>query len=938
MRLDKDFSYAGNIEIGSDHLFNQTLATVSTPSTRRLCAIMFTDIRGYTALMQQSEQAAVEIRSRHRQIFDPTTREFGGEIIQYYGDGTLSIFESTVDAVRCARALQIQFRQEPAIPVRIGIHTGDVLITDDDIIGDSVNLASRVESLGVPGSVLITAKVAEEIENQDDLSVKYVGDFHFKNDRTVRKIYALVDHQLVIPQPREMEGKLELPKPSLATRLKPSRGQWATGSVFVVLLLLLGWYIHHRSQVRWVENEAIPKIQQLVDNNWRDYTEAFALAEQAAKIIPNDSQLNKLLNLSSKKIAIRSEPPGATVYYKPYEDPESSWHFLGVTPIEGVRLPVGFLRWKLEKKGYETVLAAEPTFDIPETPVEEGYVTKQTMIGPRDFFRVMERTDAIPAGMTRVEGSQMASGDIPYFYIDKYEVTNRQYLDFVNQGGYRNRNYWPDTLVNNGIVLPWEQAMAMLVDQTGRPGPATWTAGSYPEGKADYPVDGVSWYEAQAYTRWAGKRLPSIDHWGLARGENSVIIRVPPFGGFAYFAPFSNFTGNGPVPVGYLPGYTSCGAYDMAGNVREWCENEMPLGRLVRGGAWLENTYEFGNLSQLPPFDRSEKNGFRCVVYPEPEKIPIASFAPVSQSTLARFGRHLDFNINPEDIVDDNVFAAYKAHFAYDAKPLNPILESVDSGEFWREESVSFDAPYGEERILAHLFLPLNIKPPYQTVIYFPGSAAPMQQSSDHLAEYYEFPVFLSFLLKSGRAVIFPVYKGTFERSAPQYSMMHIGNDSHLFSEYLSYLVKDFKRSIDYLESRPDIDENKLAYYGMSWGGAFGVIFTAVEDRLRASILLSGGLYGLKVQPDADQKQYAAHIKIPTLMINGKYDAGFTVDQTVKPLFDLLGTDAGDKKLFLSESDHIPKSQDFIRESLAWLDRYLSLVTSADPDKIANKR
>ncbi len=179
------------------------------PSSRKLAAVMFTDIAGYTALMQKSERAAIETRRRHRAIFEPTTSEYGGQIIQYYGDGTLSIFDSTVAAVRCACALQRQFRKEPAIPVRIGIHTGDIVLTEDDIIGDSVNLASRVESLGVPGSVLVSGKVAEEVRNQEDLPLERLGTFHFKNDSKVREIFAVASPDLVVPQRRDMQGKVQ---------------------------------------------------------------------------------------------------------------------------------------------------------------------------------------------------------------------------------------------------------------------------------------------------------------------------------------------------------------------------------------------------------------------------------------------------------------------------------------------------------------------------------------------------------------------------------------------------------------------------------------------------------------------------------------------------------------------------------------------------------
>lgn len=170
---------------------------------------MFTDIVGYTALMQQSEQSAIKTRRRHRQIFESVTEKYGGIIVQYYGDGTLSIFESSVSAVQCGIELQRQFQSEPLIPVRIGLHTGDIIINETDIIGDSVNLASRVESLGVAGSVLVSGKVAEDIKNHPDLPLVSMGKYHFKNDASQREIFAIKLPGLVIPQKKDLHGKLQ---------------------------------------------------------------------------------------------------------------------------------------------------------------------------------------------------------------------------------------------------------------------------------------------------------------------------------------------------------------------------------------------------------------------------------------------------------------------------------------------------------------------------------------------------------------------------------------------------------------------------------------------------------------------------------------------------------------------------------------------------------
>src|SRR5690606_38053552 len=183
-------------------------------------------------------------------------------------------------------------------------------------------------------------------------------------------------------------------------------------------------------------------------------------------------------------------------------------------------------------------------------------------------------------------------------------------FEFVAAGGYGDMKYWKHEFVHEGRVLDWEEAIGFFVDQTGRPGPAQWLGGTYPDGQANYPVS-VSWYEAEAYAEFSGKSLPTGTHWGIARGEYSPLIRFPQLGGYAVFAPFSNLGADGPVAVGNLPGVTAFGAYDLAGNVREWCSNDTPQGKLVRGGAWSDNPYRFAALSQAPPMMRDAEYGFR---------------------------------------------------------------------------------------------------------------------------------------------------------------------------------------------------------------------------------------------------------------------------------------------------------------------------------------
>ena len=452
--------------------------------SRQLAAIMFTDIVGYTKLMEKSESSALELRQRHREVFELVTQEYEGKIINYYGDGTLSIFKSTVNAVKCAVELQKCYCKKPIVPLRIGVHTGDIILTESDIIGDSVNLASRIESLGIAGAVLLSDKVADEIKNQDRLPVKYIGSFHFKNVEKPREIYALNLPGLKVPKIEQIKGKLEETKepkePKSKRTFKLSKLIASILLAILIVTLLSVWYIDRRANIKWAVNEALPKIEELVESSWRDYTVAYNLAKEAEEYIPNNEKLHELISLSSFNINIHTEPEGADIYIKDFKHPEEEWQFLGVTPLENTQLPKGFLRWKLEKGGYETVYAVASTIAGANW---RDKLTKSDLVVPMDFNRVLDEEGKVLAGMTRVIGGQTPSGILKDFFIDRYEVTNKQYKDFIVKGGYQNQKFWKHEFFFNRKVLNWQEAMSLFVDQTGRPGPSTWEVGDYPEGQ-----------------------------------------------------------------------------------------------------------------------------------------------------------------------------------------------------------------------------------------------------------------------------------------------------------------------------------------------------------------------------------------------------------------------------------------------------------------------
>lgn len=176
---------------------------------RQLAAILFADMTGYTALMQEDEQLARLKRRRLKEVLESTVGRFNGKILQYYGDGSLSIFSSAIDSVGCAIEIQYQLKQELRVDLRIGIHTGDVIIEEDAIYGDGVNLASRIESLAVTGGIFISDKVYDEIKNQPVFSTRELGYFELKNIKYPVRVFAITNSGISVPTRDELKGKIK---------------------------------------------------------------------------------------------------------------------------------------------------------------------------------------------------------------------------------------------------------------------------------------------------------------------------------------------------------------------------------------------------------------------------------------------------------------------------------------------------------------------------------------------------------------------------------------------------------------------------------------------------------------------------------------------------------------------------------------------------------
>jgi serine/threonine protein kinase/predicted esterase len=684
---------------------------------------------------------------------------------------------------------------------------------------------------------------------------------------------------------KSIADQVTQPSPVVVRSRFPTAYAIAATVALVALIAGGSWFYRRLEHRRWGREEAIPEINRL--RKARKGLAAFLVLRKAEEYLPGDPQLTQIAREATLSATVKSSPSGALVAIQDYVSPDGAWTTLGKTPLDHVRIPNGYFRWKLSQPGAADFVSAPVTWAVMnfgKAPSTAGMVNV-----PADGFAQL--IDFV---------GWLAYRQIPSFDIDRFEVTNGQYQEFVDQGGYSKRAYWKEPFLKDGKELAWEQAMDLFRDPTGRPGPSNWAGGHFPAGQADYPVSGVSWYEAAAYAAFAGKSLPALAQWYQA---------APP-GLSPYTISFSNFNGTGPVPVGKMPGVGPFGTYDMSGNVREWSLNSVYGDRrFVLGGAWKTQTYQAYDPEALPPFDRSPLNGFRCVR--NQVAVPREVATPIVPS-----GRDL----SKEKPVSDELFQAYRAEYAYDKSPLKAMSDGiVEDTADWTREKITIDAGYNDERLPAFLFLPKSAHPPFETVVFFPSARVNTMPRIEPLGDMG----FVDYVIQSGRALLYPIYKGTYNRPGkPAFPGTIAGFDGLIQKE------KEVRRSVDYLETRPDIDRNKLAYLGVSQGSADGLIFVALEDRFKTAIFLDGGFFLSPTLPAMNQVNFAPRVKIPILMVNGRYDFTFSFDRAQEPMFRMLGTPAGDKRHIVLETPHDVSQDrpDLSRAVLAWLDKYLGKV------------
>ena len=662
--------------------------------------------------------------------------------------------------------------------------------------------------------------------------------------------------------------------------------------LFTGLLLILFVYFFRKSESKdELLTELLPKISVAYDNS--DLKYVFVKSKELLEDYPENKMLKTFFAKSSSKIKVDSDFKETDVYIKYGRD--SIWNYVGKTPLDSLRVPK---------------LWSENNFKLKLVNGESEYIGANEEFGffnisliqklPKGFILKNSKTDIF----MNMPGVYLGGNNkIPAFGVSKTEVSNQEFKSFIDSGGYKNPAYWDFPTKINGKKYSFKEGMKLFTDNYGKPGPKSWSYGEFPEGEEQFPVSGVSWYEARAYAKYRDLDLPNIYQWLDAALLSGFTSKLPELKNSNYNSKKLKNINFQSENLSLLP--------NIAGNVREWVIN--PHGkdrRSILGGAFNTNEYTFNSFYSLSPLDRSIQNGFRLV----------KNFSDKIEDNDDFNIRHIERNFDDEIDVSDEVFEVYKSQFDYPNAPLKVKTSEVKSpNPNYSIERFEMDPPYNsEEKLYGFIVSSKEIKNKLIPIIVFPSAVAIY---SDNIVLDDYFLKDRKYLLDEGYSLIIPVYYNTHDREKILKSWWP--NESEEYKNAIIKIGKDFKRVIDYLETREDLDKKKLSYMGYSWGSVTSNILLAIDDRVKSATLFVGGLMLQKSRKEIESHLYIRRIKIPILHIVGKLDGIFEYKDSFLPWNKLIGTPEKDKHIItLEKIGHGLPKDIMIKNQLEFLKKY----------------
>jgi len=634
--------------------------------------------------------------------------------------------------------------------------------------------------------------------------------------------------------------------------------------------------------------------------------EAVGIVAALADAYPDDPDVERLWLEHSCEHEVLSEPSGARVFSREYAASDDNWRELGSTPMT-VRLPHGLHCFRFELEGHDRVefVEALPGWQQSAASDEMGVeYPKTARMQPSDGMH--DDMVFVPGGdlLILITGSSIARGThmMGDYFIDRFPVTNAQFKEFVDAGGYSDTGLWEELRSFDDNDFEFGKVAQRCLDATGRPAPAGWRFANFPEGRENYPVTGVSWFEAAAFARFRGGQLPTAGHWNRAAREYLEVVSA--FSGALIEQ--SNF---GPElqPVTQSAALGAFGVRDVAGNAREWVRNPMQDGFATLGGAHTDESYMFLFNAPLDPWRRDASTGFRTMQ-------SLGGDDPWLDRPIHSFGQPRDFSP-----VSDEVFDILSTQFAYTRQPARTqVAEMASSRMRRRYQHVTLIYPDGG-RLELYLGAPANAANS-QPVVIFPGQGEFQSHRQSRPLELFEH--LFELLIDSGRTLVWPIYHGCNERYAGV-MQMNTEEQKVYYRDAQPVWRRELGRALDYIGTRTDLNAAQAVFLGSSYGIAMPLPAAIMEPRFTGYVLVHGGLvpWGRDLQaPIADMKNFLPRLTKPTLLLSGRFDTVFpSISQSA--LFERIGTDPTDKEWAQYDVGHGFVTDEQRLRIVEWLDR-----------------
>ena len=656
-----------------------------------------------------------------------------------------------------------------------------------------------------------------------------------------------------------------------------------------ILLVFLYFFKKIKSNENFV-NQVIPEIIELYDSG--KIGKAFLKSKALFEEYPSNEIIENYFKKSSRYAYLKTDTSGVDVSVQYAED--SIYNYIGQTPIDSFLVPNTWPSHKL-KLTYNNVDFVKEWSD------NHNYRFPDKTIFVPDGHKVILGSDP----WMFLQGVNFEDIKLNSFSISNNEVSNKEYQKFVDSDGYENQRYWDFPLQVGDKIYDFNSSIKLFVDKYGKLGPSNWSYGKYPTGLGNHPVTGISWFEARAFARFSNLSLPNIYQWLYASGipDNWSVVDLSVTRG-------SNYNSTQTREVDNKNGSYN-GLNNIGGNVKEWTLNPNGDNKdkySILGGSFKEAPYTFNNYYSKSPFDRSIGNGIRL------SKNLTKNQSKLDNDVIPEFQRDFD----KIDDVSDEVFEVYKSQFEYNEPLVAKTINLDNFQEGYTAQKFEIETAYeSDEKLHGYIVFSNKFKGKYDPVIVYPNAGS-IGNNTDS-----DFPGFsgLKHLVDEGYAIIHPIYYNTFSREKTINTFW--ANESEDYKNTIIKIGKDYKKSLDYIESRNDFNFDSMSYFGYSWGSTTSNYLLAIDDRIKSAVLCVGGLMIQKSKKEIEAHYYVRRIKTPILHIVGKEDGIFGYEENYKPWKKLIGTSSEKlKTIELENVGHGLPWDTIIKHQSNWIKRH----------------